>query len=453
MKALLIVSYFLLSCFYSVSQTTREWVDTVLAKVYADNDAVVTSEFVKGYGKIMTQGGLHYFFANKVGSYLSDGGDLSLFNNYATISTADGKFSLNKNFGKPEKSGRVKNLWTIGLKANVKDAFATVFNGKKFSNEIGLLFKYTYIGSGTMYFDGIRQEEHARDAPLPQPQKDKMNTIRALLISNYKLALLKKIRELKKSIDSLKADYVTDTSPNLKDSLFKEGIQAFKKEYEEAFSKDQATKITEAKTFNAIKTNWTSVSLYVPLTPQEYYVSETFLSNFSDRRTYPLDLNISKNWIFEWNRSGRLFVSLIGQLAVNNAAKADQLTKVTLDDYKRLGGDDTLKLGKLKTADGYIGEFSSFLTPAAKFQVVYFFSNALPFGVSFYGEQNFGVYNPLNFRFGVPFRINDKSGKPTVNFEIQVRWMDVTGSLDPLKNFNEKISVGFSIGVPFNSIL
>jgi hypothetical protein len=449
-------------CLYATASFSQS-ADSIINSLKAKNKEVTTTPCNNGNGMIVTSRALNVFFADKVGSYLSEGGDLSLFQNYATLNSSDGKFTINHNFSWKDDNERIRNLLTIGVKTNIADGFASVFEDKKFKNDLGITLKYTSLGKGTVCFDACSQSTTNKKMKLTQ--KEKMNLERAYILN----VLEKQIREKAAEIDAsfaaitLEDALEKNVSENIdkikqvdtvKNEQLLKAYNNLKEEYEQEFAKQQAKKLGESKNFNLIMTHWTSISIYLPVTSQKYTVGSDFLSNFNEENTYPWEINLAQNWIFESTRKGRFFISLNFGVGQNNSIKTEKIEKTTKERFLNLPPDqiDTMLLGKLKSDEVYVGAFSQFTTPIARIQGVWF-PPGWNVGISVQGEKSFGTYDPLNARIGIPVRLKNQEGKTNVNFELQLRMFDLSNSVNPDKSRGDKTSVGVSVGLPFTSIL
>lgn len=223
-------------------------------------------------------------------------------------------------------------------------------------------------------------------------------------------------------------------------------------EYEKKFADQQVDAIEENKAYKTAKTWWISSILDIPISRSEYLTAPRYTQPFATIKFFPWSFSFSYNRIWESQRLGKLFVLANAGIQTNNPIKTEQLTKTSLDVYKRLGGTDTLQLASLSADEAYVGDYKTFLSPSVRVQAVYFLPD-WNVGASVQLERFFGNYDPLNLKLGLPIRLNDKDGKPTVNFEIQYKVADISNRLTSGKSWGEKSTIGLSVGLPFNSIL
>jgi len=71
---------------------------SLIDDLYSQNKNIVEVPCMDKRGLIVTNKALNNLMATKIASYLSDGGDLSLFSSYAILNSSNGNFSINQNF-------------------------------------------------------------------------------------------------------------------------------------------------------------------------------------------------------------------------------------------------------------------------------------------------------------------------------------------------------------------
>ncbi|HTI94098.1 MAG TPA: hypothetical protein VL727_26065 [Puia sp.] len=334
------------------------------------------------------------FLSNKIGYYLSSPDDLSLYKNSVLLDAATGTLTINHSLYQPKGSDqRVGAFTTIGAQANVADAFAATYSNRPFDNRFGFFAKQTWIAKG-----------HARSSPA---QRAAMDAIKAGIL-----------RRLEKDTAGQQFE------PGLRD------------EYDYAFALQQSEMLIKTSNYKDITLSWTSVSIYIPLITENIPVIPPSLPDSgtsTTRHAWPLRVNITHTKLWESTRSGRFFLIIAGDLRWNNARDGYQLETVTSPKW------------------AYVGAYSSFLTPTVKGQFFY-----LPptshFGISAHLEQNFGPYHALNGIVGVPIVLINKKSEPVCNFEFQVRFSDLSHTVQTGRGLPGRTSIGLTIGVPFSKI-
>ncbi len=331
------------------------------------------------------------FLSNKIGYYLSSPDNLTLYKNSVLFNAATGTLTVNHSLYQPKTSDqRVSAFTTIGAQANVADAFAATYSNRPFDNQFGFLAKQTWITKG-----------HAR---CTAAQRRAMDSITAGILRH---------------LDQDTAGQSFDPGPN--------------DEYNYTFALRQSDMLIKTANYKDITLSWTSVSIYLPLITENIPVAPALPDSITTRHAWPLLLNITHTKLWESTSSGRLYVTIAGDLLFNNAKDGYQLETISSPKWV------------------YIGAYSNFLTPTLKAQLFY-----LPptshFGLSAHLEQNFGPYHALNGFLGVPIVLISKKSEPVCNFEFQVRFFDLSHTLPAGHGLPGKTSIGLTIGVPFSRI-
>jgi len=117
-----------------------------------------------------------------------------------------------------------------------------------------------------------------------------------------------------------------------------------------------------------------------------------------------------------------------------------------------MGGRDTLHLAELESDKAYIGNYETYITPSLKGRLVYFPPDS-HVGVSFLLEQNFGSYNLLNGRLGIPVVLINSKKLPAANFEFYVLFFDMSNKIVSSKKYGNTTSIGLHIGIPFSRLI
>jgi hypothetical protein len=218
------------------------------------------------------------------------------------------------------------------------------------------------------------------------------------------------------------------------------------------FSAAQSALLIKQSAYQKITVNWTSVSVYLPVMRQRFFVAESAAAPIERKHSFPVELALTHTRLLDWGAKGRLFFTVEASVFQNNAAQSNLLAETAVGDYLRLGGTDTLRLAELGRANLYRGRYQNFFTPAARVQVVYFPPDS-HIGLSGQWEQNFGRYNARNFVLGFPVVLIDKETNPAANFHFQIRYADAGNAVRPATPAKDKISVGLTVGVPFSKII
>jgi hypothetical protein len=428
---------------------------SLINELNAINKGIANKPCSTGKGMVITNRAMNVFLADKTG-YLSEQGDLSLYTNYVTLNTSTGTLAINHNFQKAKGTDEpIKSFFNLGIEANFADGFNTTFLDKKFKNELGLNLKQIWLGKVKTHFIACKQDqtdENLRD--LQVNQKHSMDALRAGILHSLEMEINKKEADFKMALNAIdSANDVPGQNPSIARAL---ALQNFyidlKEEYEEKFAKLQAETLTKTKDFKFITTHWTSFVVYIPLFFPTYNVAGSFTFPFQEKHPYPFELTISHTWLREDSKLGRLFITISGKILGNNSIRSFELDKTSFTQYKNLGGTDTLHLASLKNDEIYIGRYGTFLTSVLRGRIVYFPPDS-HIGMSFLLEQNFGRYNLLNGRLGLPIVLINSKKLPSINFEFDVAFFDMTHKIKADKKFENKTSIGLGIGIPLSRLM
>jgi hypothetical protein len=376
------------------------------------------NELKAARGSLISNRAMNVFLSEAVGYYLSSPDDLTLYKNSVVANAAEGSLAIYHNLRQaPGTDERIGSFLSIGASANVADAFTAASEGRHYNNRFGLLVKQTWIGNGkTTYTEG---------------QQKIMKALRAGILHSLELEIRKKAADLEASLDAWNADDVPGqdlaAAKQIARQKFNADLQA---EYEFEFARRQSEALARTFNYAVIAVNWTSLSLYVPLVTENFSTAPDLTSGPVTRHAYPLHFNITHTRLWEGSQFGRLYATLAGDLTLSNSR----------DGY-----------GLDKTGDLYTGDYKNFLTPALTAQAVYFPRDS-HIGISLHLEQNFGSYRALNGRLGIPVVLINKKAEPSVNFEFQVRFFDLSDQVGSRKGLPGKTSVGLTMGIPFSKI-
>ena len=350
---------------------------------------------------------MNIFLSNKIGYYLSETDDLTLYKNSVLINAATGTLAINHSLYQPQGlDQRIRTFTTIGVQANAADAFAATYSRRSFDNQLGFLAKQTWITKG--------------HTSCTAGQRFTMNALRAGILHSLESEIKKKaagFEEALRASDTARQQFDADLSD----------------EYNYAFALRQSEMLAKTFNYKLITLSWTSVSLYIPLITENIAVAPTLSDSFTTRHAWPLQLSVSHTRLWESVRSGRFYLTMAGDLRLNNARDGFQLETLTAPKWT------------------YIGPYSNFLTPEIQLVSVY-----LPptshVGLSAHLEQNFGPYHALNGILGVPIVLINKKAEPACNFEFQFRFFDLGNTVQPERRPSGKTAIGLTIGVPFSKI-
>jgi len=368
---------------------TAQSPDSLIDQLTAIHRATTKSEFP------VSERAMNVYLSNKIGYYLSDPNDLTLYKNSVLVDAATGQVAVNHSLYQPKGlDQRIRTFTTIGVKAFVKDAFYT---------RIGFLAKQTWITKG--------HTKYASPA-----QKTTMDALTGGILQT----LTKEIRAKAASFTTTDTTVRQQFNADLRD------------EYYYAFALRQSEMLAKRLDYNLITLGWTSLSVYIPLITANTRVAPSPASPFTTRHGYPVQLDLSHTRLWESVPAGRFYLTMTGSLRLNNSRDAYQLDTTSAKDY-------------------YTGDYSSFLTPALT-ALLAWFPPTSHVGFSLHAEQSFGPYHALNASIGVPIVLINKKAEPACNFEFLVRFFDLASTVQAGRGLPGRTSIGLTVGIPFSKI-
>jgi len=434
--------------FYSImlpvySQPTQN----IINELISINTSVTKIPCSTGSTPVISNRGMNVFLADKTG-YLSESSDLSFYTNYMTFNSADGRVTINHNFEKAKGIDEpIKKLFSVGVYADVANSFGATFLDKKFENELGVTVNYKWIGKVKTYLSSCQQTQNGLN------QQQAMDALRAAILHSLEMEINKKIADFTTAINAIDSTDIPGQNTSASKSLMRQDFyEDLNEEYAEKFAKLQATTLTKTNNFKLITTGWTSVTASLPLLFPKFVVADSIDAAFQEKHPYPLEVSLSHTRLWESSKAGRFFLTIYGNVLFNNSKLSHALDKTNFTDYANMGGTDTLHLAGLKNDKAYIGNYETYITPSLKGRLVYFPPDS-HVGVSFLLEQNFGSYNLLNGRFGIPVVLINSKKLPAANFEFYVLFFDMSNKIESSKKYGNTTSIGLHIGIPFSRLI
>ncbi|MBC7889569.1 MAG: hypothetical protein H7Z13_16970 [Ferruginibacter sp.] len=438
----------LIVIFYSITSPLQsQTAEKIIAELKSINKKIINKPCSTGSTALISNRAMNVFLADKTG-YLSESGDLSFYTNYVTLNTTEGKLMINHNFQKTTGIDEpVNKLLSIGIYANVANSLAAKFLDKKFENELGVTVNYKWLSKVKTRFTGCTPIQNNKN------QQQAMDALRAAIIHSLEIEINKKETEFKTSIHTIDtADVPGQNIQAATAVMSKHFYENLKKEFAEKFATLQAATLTATSNFSVITTGWTSLTANLPLVFPNYFIAPSLTGTFREKHPYPLEVMLSHTRLWESSQLGRLFLTLGGKVFFNNSKLGYSLNKTSFTEYKSRGGTDTLRLAGLKNDQAYIGQYETFVTPSLRGRLVYFPASS-HVGISFLLEQNFGSYNLLNGRLGIPVVLINSKKTPAVNFEFHILFYDMTDKTAPDKRTGNKTSIGLGVGIPFSRLM
>lgn len=446
--------FFFIFTGYSIAQeTTAPELPTTIRQLYDKDTKIFREGEVKdtlAFNKKM----LNILFTKEISNYLTESSNLNTRKAYAVLSEEDNRLFLGGSFTNPFKKrnpiDRLIGLHTLGIKADIKDKFTTVFSSDELNNDLGISYKYTYIGRGVITYS-TRDSKKAKNS-----DRKKVEEFRKKYLLDEFLEL-----ESKKSIETAsqkqsKTDVVNQLEGKSVSKLKNQIPKSTVNELYQKVLEEEAETVVKQKWFTNYYNWWISLETFIPVTETEYKTSENITSNQINTSSYsPFEFEFSGNFFIKTAGWGSLQTRGILEGYNNNTIRAeltDEIKPFTFLEFQEQidenqnEGNNTF-FAQLDDNNVNVGEFREFFTTGLRGELVYFFPDKLWgkdfsfIGLSASYEKFFGDYDAENWRLGVPFVLKDKEGKATINFEVQ--WREI----------NKEHTIGFSIGVPFGKFV
>ncbi|MES2372780.1 MAG: hypothetical protein V4557_09385 [Bacteroidota bacterium] len=417
----------------------------IIGEIKTINNALVTTSCTQGKGQLISNRAMNLFFADKAGSYVADGGGITFYKNYITLTTNDLRLSIDHILFEPKSNDEpIGSFMTVGIKAKVADGIGNLLPAKNYNNEFGVTIKKVWLSKVKTYFIPCTEGTDS--------QKNAMDRHRSSIIHTLGSGIDKKVEAFENTLQNVSAGELpgqdlAGAKTKMRNRFYKD-LQTLSARQ---FASDQADILSETKNYTLISRHWTSISAYIPFIQQRFYAAPSLTSSFEQKRAYPLALTISHSYLWESAKWGRFFIMATGEIFCNNSQKSYSLKKINATDYSNLGGTDTTHVKTLQVRDLYIGQNKNFITPVLRAQFVY-----IPpdwhFGISCMMEKNFGNYKALNGKLGIPIVLMNQQRKSFIDFEFQVWYFDMANTIVPGR-LTDKTTIGLSLGIPVGDLI
>lgn len=392
--------------------------DSLIRELQTINRSIAGPRPAPGKQMLLSNRALNIFLSEAAGYYLSDVDNLTLYKNSVVADAAGGTLAIYHNLRQaPGTDERIHSFTSIGARADLADAVIATSDNRPYNNRFGFLFKQTWVG-----------RPHTSATP---DQIRTMDALRAAALNTQIIAIREKAARADSALHTIDPQDIPGQDPaNAQNTARKKFDTDLREEAQFEYAYTQAEALTQTFNYRLMSFSWTSFSLYLPLITEDFHTAPDLATIPGSRHAWPAQANITHTRLWESSHFGRLFLTLAGDLTLNNTRDARQLTKA---------GND------------YIGDYQTFLTPAIKGQVIWFPKNS-HIGASFLLEQNIGDEHALNGRLGVPVVLIDKKARPALNFEFQVRFYDMGHTIADGKGLPGHTAIGLTIGIPCSKI-
>lgn len=421
--------------------------DSIISRLQSINNTITIKPCGSDDAAAISNRAMNIFLSDKTG-YLNAKADLSLFTNYVTFNTTESRLTVNHNFQKATGSDEpIKRLLSIGLSISVPNNFALGFLDNRHETGLGIIIGYKWLGNVKTRFADCTGNGNKVS------QKQTMDALRAGIVNALAVEINNKEDDFKASLNEIDTEDVQGLgSDSVKAIIERNFYEELNESGEEKFATLQAEVLTETKNFKLISTYWTSIQCYVPVMFSRYVVAPFLAETFQQKNSYPIELTLNHTRLWESRRRGRFFATLGGGIFFNNSKFSYSLDKINYADYKIMGGADTQHDAALKNDKAYLGDYENFITPSVQYRMVYF-PVEYHLGISILVQQNFGIYNFLNTRIGIPVILINSKKTPAVNFEFYVSLTDITNKASPSNNLVNKSMAGLSVGIPLSRLM
>lgn len=369
---------------------------------------------------------LNYFFSKKLETNFKTSNDLSLQETYFNIDPTDKSLSLGYNFdnrfGDPLK--KINWVASLGAKFVASDGFAAIplGNSAKKSN-LGFNLKFSLIGKGVLKWksNGVDRRQSIRKLKeLKMSDIENIDSVIQIHREYLNYSYNEKVndfndKELKKIVAIIDARYPKD-SIELKKKKIAEKVEEKSDELFYEMIKEEITYVEDNELYSSIKNHWTTFELYIPFGDKTYNITPiTILNEATTAAYYPLNFNTSYNWYIQKSKNFSFFGKITGGYKRNNNIEVNSLEEKEFQHITTANGVSTLST-PVKAIE--LSQYNKFTTTSLKVEfAVFLINNTVGFSPSI--EKNFGDFEGINWKLGVPLSLKDKEGKPKVNFELQ----------------------------------
>jgi hypothetical protein len=433
--------------FISASLIKAQNGDSIISHLQSINNTITDIPCGSADAAAISNRAMNIFLSDKTG-YLSAQSDLSYFTNYVTFNTTESRLTVNHNF--QEATGAddpIKKLFSIGLSINIPNNYASAFLDYRHETGLGIIAGYKWLGKVKTRFADCSVNQNKAT------QKEKMDALRTGIVKDLATEIKNKEADLRISLKAIDSESVQGLNSDSVKSIIEQNFyEELNESIDGIFATLQAETLTKTMNFKLISTHWTSIHCYVPVVFSKYVVAPSQTDAFQKEKSYPFELMLNHTRLWESSRTGRWFATFGGGILFNNSKLSYSLDKINYADYQIMGGTDTQHDEELKNDKAYLGDYKNYVTPSLQCRMVYF-PVEYHLGISILVQQNFGSYNFLNTRIGIPVILINSKKTPAVSFEFYVSLTDLTNKADLAKNPVNKSMVGMSMGIPLSRLM
>lgn len=382
----------------------------------------------KNKNKILfTSSSLNYLFSKKLAAAFNASNDLTLQKYFFNIDPTENSLTIGYNMDNRDGDPLNPLEWVINLGAKVvtKNNFSTLpFIGDTQKSNLGFNFSFTKLHNGYITYrtkkgDVTQIEKIDKEDTVTKYDDDEIKLKRELLLYQYntKVKDFNKSSELKRKLAYLKA---SEENPVKLEKKIKEFIQEKADELYFEMISEEIEAIESDKLYKSIVKSWTTAQFYIPFGNRDYNISPINSKNeATEVRYFPFNASVSYNFFYQGTKNISLFGKLVGAYKKNNTIEVNGSSEKVFQSIDNSSGTPTLT-SPVKAIDVTKTPFNRFTTTSLKGEFAFFFIKNI-IGISGALEKNFGDFDGVNYKIGIPFSLKDKEGKPTVNFEVQYK--------------------------------
>jgi hypothetical protein len=421
--------------------------DKIISKLKSINDSLVSISCSSVDAAAISNRAMNIFLSDKTG-YINAKSDVSFFTNYVTYNTTESRFTVYHNFQTATGADDpIKKLFGFGLSVNIPNNYASGFLDNRFDAGLGLLVGYKWLGKVKTRFTDCTETQNKAN------QKQAMDALRAGIVNSLTTEINKKEEDFRETLNSMNISDIQGLNTDSAKTIIQQEFYDELTETEEGkFATLQAEMLTKTMNFKLITSHWTAIQLYVPVVFSKYAVAPSYTAAFEEKTSYPIEITLNHTRLWESSKTGRWFATVGGGILLNNSKLSFGLDKTDFTEYKTMGGSDTAHDDELKNNKAYLGNYDNFITPSLQGRLVYF-PVEYHLGISILVQQNFGSYNFLNARIGIPVILINAKKTPAVSFEFYVSLTDLTNKANQSNNPINKAMAGLSVGIPLSRLM
>ncbi|MBD0833363.1 hypothetical protein [Aestuariibaculum sediminum] len=354
-------------------------------------------------------GMLNLLFAEKIATAFNTSGDLSLQEAYFNLDTTDDEFSFGYNFD--NRGGEVLNplCWVASIGAKIKESngFANIADGGDlFEDNIGVNIKFTKIGSGRIGWGTSGSAKAVSHRENIEANREFLYYTYDEKVKKYGRDELPSIKEKNNAIYT-PVNAASETKESMKDKM---------DEFYEEMIREELKYVDDNKLYTFMFNWWATIEGYLPVGDKKYDITPILSNNEATKvQYYAFNTNASYNFYVQKPSGVSLFGKLIGGVKGNsnievNGDKAKSFQSIYVEDGI---SNLTEPVSAIE-----VDEYKRFVTTSLKAEVALFFvDNKVGFSPAI--EKNFGTYDAVNWKLGVPLSLKNKKGESKVNIELQ----------------------------------